>query len=145
LPPHQTDAEHTPWTVSAAAVCARWRTIVVSQSSSWTSIRYVDTSCDEPNGPKYETQLLRSARPFAHVQLTIEIGYNQDEDPSLKMFYDPPLLRTVYVNRGLWSFPVTMLLPWSQLSGYGGSNTWDGHPQALRSASNLVDCSLEIL
>ncbi|KAJ7788777.1 hypothetical protein B0H14DRAFT_2472407, partial [Mycena olivaceomarginata] len=198
LPPHQTDAEHAPWTVSA--VCARWRTIVMSQSSFWTSIRYVDTSCDETNGPKYETQLLRSGQSHLDVEfvvdewgdllpeeeailqlickhaghwetvsfsgprklfrllrrsiqdqltrlrmLTIEIGYNQDEAPSLNMFYDSPLLRAVYVNRGLWSFPVTMLLPWSQLSGYGGSNTWDGHLQALRSASNLVDCSLEIL
>jgi hypothetical protein len=50
LPPHQIDAKDAPWTVSA--VCARWRTIVMSQSSFWTSIRYVDTSCDETNGPK---------------------------------------------------------------------------------------------
>jgi hypothetical protein len=37
-----------------------------------------------------------------------------------------------------------MVLPWSQLLRYSGSNTWDGHLLALGSATNLVECSLEI-
>ncbi|KAJ7312357.1 hypothetical protein DFH08DRAFT_896834 [Mycena albidolilacea] len=77
-------------------------------------------------------------------RLSIEVDYNGNEALPLDMFHDAPLLRTVHVNRDLWPFPVAMVLPWAQLSGYSGSNTWSGHLHALHSASNLVDCSLEI-
>ncbi|KAJ7312372.1 hypothetical protein DFH08DRAFT_756381 [Mycena albidolilacea] len=82
---------------------------------------------------------------FAQLRrLSIEVDYNGDEALPLNMFHDAPLLRTAHVNRDLWAFPVAMVLPWAQLSGYSGSNTWSGHLHALLTASNLVDCSLEI-
>ncbi|KAJ7631302.1 hypothetical protein DFH06DRAFT_1479980 [Mycena polygramma] len=77
-------------------------------------------------------------------ELTIEMQYESDEIPSLKMFTDAPLLQRVTVNKGLWAFPVAMELPWSQLLRYVGSNTWDGHLGELSIATNLVDCSLEL-
>lgn len=64
--------------------------------------------------------------------------------PSLNIFNNAPLLQEVVANKLSWRFPVTMVLPWSQLLRYGGSNTWDDHLLALHSATNLVDCSLEI-
>ncbi|KAF7330743.1 F-box domain-containing protein [Mycena venus] len=64
--------------------------------------------------------------------------------PSLDMFSDAPLLQGVVANKTLWQFPLAMELPWSQLLRFGGSNTWEGHLHALHSATNLVDCTLEI-
>jgi hypothetical protein len=79
-------------------------------------------------------------------ELTIEIMHDQvnSEAPSLNMFKDAPLLQRVIVNKQLWLYPVTMVLPWSQILQYGGTNTWDGHLHSLGVATNLVDCSLEI-
>ncbi|KAJ7314365.1 hypothetical protein DFH08DRAFT_430011 [Mycena albidolilacea] len=76
-------------------------------------------------------------------KLSIEVEHT-DENHPVDIFHDAPLLQTVYVNREMWVFPVVMVLPWSQLSRYGGSNTWEGHRNALLGASNLVECSLEI-
>jgi hypothetical protein len=77
--------------------------------------------------------------------LTINIMSDElNEVTSLDMFKDAPLLQRVVVNKPLWSYPVTMVLPWSQILRYGGTNTWDGHLVALRAATNLVHCSLEI-
>ncbi|KAJ7648562.1 hypothetical protein DFH06DRAFT_1095302 [Mycena polygramma] len=42
LPPYRLNHEPAPWTVSA--VCARWRTIVISQPCFWTSIDLSDYS-----------------------------------------------------------------------------------------------------
>ncbi|KAJ7918637.1 hypothetical protein B0H13DRAFT_2435113 [Mycena leptocephala] len=77
-------------------------------------------------------------------ELKIEMLHFTDEVPSLDMFEDAPLLHRVFVNKSLWAYPVAMALPWLQLLQYGGCNTWAGHLHTLRSATNLVDCSLEI-
>ncbi|KAF7370270.1 hypothetical protein MSAN_00658200 [Mycena sanguinolenta] len=199
LPPHQQDAESAPWTISA--VCARWRSIVLSQPNLWTFIRYHDQDTHIPSGAdvlKLETQLLRSGQAPLHIdflvqehsddeeivqmmyahterwetasftgpeelcehlrsyiqgpfpqlrEVTIEIdkAYPSDDDNIvLDMFHDAPLLQAAFVNRESWATPVTMALPWSQLLRFGGRNTWEGHLAVLGSASNLVDCSLEI-
>ncbi|KAJ6456075.1 hypothetical protein C8R45DRAFT_1186917 [Mycena sanguinolenta] len=76
-------------------------------------------------------------------KLTIEIPL-EDEDAPLDMFHDAPQLRTVSVNRDSWNHPIALMLPWSRIQEYGRSNTWDGHLRALHSASNLVNCTLEI-
>ncbi|KAJ6519111.1 hypothetical protein C8R45DRAFT_1085163 [Mycena sanguinolenta] len=90
-------------------------------------------------------QLRRSMQgQLTHLRkLTIEIPYEYEVAP-LDMFHEAPQLRTVFANRGYWSMATLMELPWPQRLQYGGSNTWDGHLHALGSASNLVDCSLEI-
>jgi hypothetical protein len=81
-------------------------------------------------------------------ELTIEMEYDRndlgDDVPSLDVFSDAPLLQRVVTNKVRWVWPVAMVLPWSQLLRYSGSNTWDGHLLALGSATNLVECSLEI-
>ncbi|KAF7330935.1 F-box domain-containing protein [Mycena venus] len=76
--------------------------------------------------------------------LKVDMVYDADEITSLDMFHDAPRLQRVSVNRGFWEFPVAMILPWSQLLRFGGSNSWDGHLHALLDATNLVDCALEI-
>jgi hypothetical protein len=75
-------------------------------------------------------------------KLTIEMEY--DEVPPLDIFADAPLLQEVTVNKTSWFVDADLVLPWSQLLRYFGSNTWDGHLRALQGATNLVDCSLEI-
>jgi hypothetical protein len=197
-------SESAPWTVSA--VCARWRTIVVSQPRFWVSIGHSDLN--RISSIRLETQLRRSAElplnvnftvdhtfyhPSAEIrdlefrnleiickhaarweifsmsapevlfdrlqacvqdqlarlrELTIEMEYDGDDlgddVPSLDVFSDAPLLQRVVVNKSLWNYPLTMVLPWSQILRYSGTNTWDGHLVALRAATNLVHCSLEI-
>ncbi|KAJ7918621.1 hypothetical protein B0H13DRAFT_2269015 [Mycena leptocephala] len=194
-------SESAPWTVSA--VCARWRTTVISQPSFWASIHYHHDHSRSigTNTFRLETQLCRSKELPLNVEfsvlpeylmrpndldalkivckhagrwemvslsgpealylrlwrflrdqlrllreLTIEIMHDQvnSEAPSLNMFKDAPLLQRVIVNKQLWLYPVTMVLPWSQILRYGGTNTWDGHLHSLGVATNLVDCSLEI-
>ncbi|KAJ7894378.1 hypothetical protein B0H13DRAFT_1719328 [Mycena leptocephala] len=77
-------------------------------------------------------------------ELKIEMFYLTNEVPSLDIFEEAPLLHRVFVNKSFWAYPVPMALPWLQLLQYGGCNTWAGHLHTLRSATNLVDCSLEI-
>ncbi|KAJ7918640.1 hypothetical protein B0H13DRAFT_2187582, partial [Mycena leptocephala] len=77
-------------------------------------------------------------------ELKIEMFYLTNEVPSLDIFEQAPLLHRVFVNESYWAYPVSMVLPWLQLLQYGGCNTWAGHLHTLRSATNLVDCSLEI-
>ncbi|KAJ6481197.1 hypothetical protein C8R47DRAFT_1049878 [Mycena vitilis] len=198
LPPHRLDKDPAPWTVSA--VCARWRTAVISNPCFWTRIDLDYYSRVFTNIFRLEIQLQRSKElPLnvrfstldnafftsedaqklrllcehacrwqtvdisgpeelfdgleVHIQdqlpllseLTIEMLYESNEVPSLTKFENAPLLQRVVVNKGLWTYPVEMELPWSQLVHYVGSNTWDGHLDALSIATNLVDCSLAIL
>ncbi|KAF7365084.1 F-box domain-containing protein [Mycena venus] len=78
-------------------------------------------------------------------ELTIELEFDDDgPDVSLDMFSDAPQLQQVVANKKNWFYPIAMVLPWSQMLRYGGSNTWDGHLHSLHNATNLVDCSLEI-
>ncbi|KAF8216966.1 hypothetical protein K438DRAFT_1953844 [Mycena galopus ATCC 62051] len=92
LPPHQPDVQPAPWT--ASPVCMRWRAIVVSQPSFWTSICYArpsdqhssSTSSDdsdiilEPLRRKFETQLRRSG----HLPLNVEFNVNRWDDLTRK-------------------------------------------------------------
>ncbi|KAJ7699068.1 hypothetical protein B0H17DRAFT_1196644 [Mycena rosella] len=74
----------------------------------------------------------------------MEMYYDEADIPSLDLFECAPKLQEVFVNPELWNFTVTMQVPWPQLLKYGGSNTWNGHLDALRSGSNLVECTLEV-
>ncbi|KAF8216808.1 hypothetical protein K438DRAFT_1953704 [Mycena galopus ATCC 62051] len=112
--------------------------IICKEAGRWETVSF--------SGPDelYEDIGLFIQDQLAHLRkLTIEKWYTHEDTP-LDIFGDAPQLHTVSVNREAWAYPVTMTLPWSQLVGYGGSNTWDGHLDALQLASNLVDCSLEI-
>ncbi|KAJ7180973.1 hypothetical protein C8R46DRAFT_595986 [Mycena filopes] len=61
-------------------------------------------------------------------------------------FGDTPLLKRVDIHSApyLWSRPIDFVLPWPQLLQYSGSIAWDRHLFVLRSAGNLVECTLEI-
>jgi len=190
--------EPAPWTVSA--VCARWRTTVISQPLFWTSIdyTYVPRSLSRV---RLEAQLRRSGRMplsiefhtedtstmasedlhmlqmlcqhagrwekftiwapgvvYSHLagfiqdqltllrKLEVEMEYDEEDSmPPMDIFNDAPLLQEVLANKqSLFTYPLPLVLPWSQLLRYGGSNTWDGHLHALRTAYILIDCCLEI-
>ncbi|KAJ6582024.1 hypothetical protein B0H19DRAFT_522388 [Mycena capillaripes] len=70
---------------------------------------------------------------------------------SLDMFKNAPLLQrvAVYETELTWGdnpIPTTfipMTLPWAQLLYYHGMTTWDRHLRVLRSATNLVTCTLD--
>ncbi|KAJ7180805.1 hypothetical protein C8R46DRAFT_1319111 [Mycena filopes] len=80
--------------------------------------------------------------------LDLEVNFeNEEEDiiaASVDIFHNAPLLERVAVNRALWSYPLTMRLPWSQITRFGGSSSWAGHLRSLSVAANLVECTLEI-
>ncbi|KAJ6480887.1 hypothetical protein C8R45DRAFT_1004007 [Mycena sanguinolenta] len=77
-------------------------------------------------------------------ELTFVFNYDEEVVPSLDIFQDAPRLRRVAINKEQWYPPVRMALPWMQLSQFGGSGTWGDHLYALRSANNIVECSLSI-
>ncbi|KAJ7752783.1 hypothetical protein DFH07DRAFT_774308 [Mycena maculata] len=197
MPPYRRYAESAPWRVSA--VCARWRTIALSQPCFWTTIvidrfrptdrlsletqlsrtgnlpLHIAFDCEdvtifEPEekqfldiivqySVRWETVALNGPEELyssiqKHIQrrlpmlrtLTIEMFFQTDFPASdlLDMFACAPNLEAAFVNREMWSCPVTMELPWFQLSRYGASDTWNGHLHALRSCCNLVECTLDI-
>ncbi|KAJ7117467.1 hypothetical protein C8R44DRAFT_790783 [Mycena epipterygia] len=88
-----------------------------------------------------ELQRIRDRLPLLqelHIMMRAFPNY------SLDIFESAPNLRHAFINMGYFTSPITVRLPFSQLLRYGGSNTWQGHLDALPSACNLVDCSLEI-
>ncbi|KAJ7043780.1 hypothetical protein C8F04DRAFT_1073269 [Mycena alexandri] len=89
---------------------------------------------------RYPLALLRE------VEVRMRYKEDEDEDGSLDIFHDAPLLQKVVANKSHPEsrLPLTMMLPYSQLVRYGGSSTWSGHLDLLGNASNLVDCALEI-
>ncbi|KAJ7759128.1 hypothetical protein B0H16DRAFT_1534470 [Mycena metata] len=79
-------------------------------------------------------------------EVEVRMTYQGDENGSLDIFHDAPLLQKVVANKSYpeWNHPLTMTLPSSQLVYYGGSSMWGGHLDVLGNAGNLVDCILEI-
>ncbi|KAJ7928077.1 hypothetical protein B0H13DRAFT_2550968 [Mycena leptocephala] len=109
--------------------------------------RWETMSISGPNGLFSELQDSIEDQLSLLRELSITMVYEEDDTdivPSLSMFEDAPQLQRVSVNKILWALPVAMALSWSHLLYYGGTNTWTGHLYSLRSATNLVDCSLEI-
>ncbi|KAJ7763656.1 hypothetical protein DFH07DRAFT_812680 [Mycena maculata] len=192
MPPHHPCAESGPWLVSA--VCARWRTITLSQPLLWTVIDnserrtssfklkiQLDRSRDLPlnvtficedveictkhevemldilaqHSVRWETVTLSGPEAFYSgirnqiqrqfpILLKLDISMFRRKIPaSLDIFECAPKLQEVFVNRDYWAHPVSMTLP-SQLSRYGGCNTWNGHLATLSSCSHLVDCTLDM-
>ncbi|KAJ7440919.1 hypothetical protein B0H11DRAFT_2097326, partial [Mycena galericulata] len=74
----------------------------------------------------------------------MEIMVDSDTSAIQKMdaYELAPRLRDASVN--LSGHPVAAVLPFSQLLQYVARNTWGGHLSSLRSASNLVECALEL-
>ncbi|KAJ7019453.1 hypothetical protein C8F04DRAFT_1051739 [Mycena alexandri] len=67
-------------------------------------------------------------------KLGVEMVHESREAPTLAIFYNAPLLQQVSANRSwvpypFWGkiSPLSMVLPWSQLLRYCGSNTWARH------------------
>ncbi|KAJ7464485.1 hypothetical protein FB451DRAFT_439970 [Mycena latifolia] len=109
-----------------AQYCARWETAsIYGPEELYSAIEHH----------------LRRQLPLLR-KLRLEMFF-EDESSSLNLFDDAPELQEVYVNTILWNFPIALKVPWPQLLKYGGSNTWGGHLDALRSGLNLVECTLE--
>ncbi|KAF8217058.1 hypothetical protein K438DRAFT_1704190 [Mycena galopus ATCC 62051] len=129
---------------------------VVCDELSFDPARILDLMCQRAarwetasfSGPEELTELLRRyiKCQLTHLQkLTIEIYADEDDLWStIDAFHDAPMLQTVFFNRKNSHCPIVTVPRWTQLLRYGGSSTWDGHLDALRDASNLVDCTLEI-
>ncbi|KAF7370267.1 ABC protein [Mycena sanguinolenta] len=115
--------------------------LVCVHSGRWETVSFM--------GPKEICHQLRcpiqgSLPKLRKLELEIPLYNLSDEEDMSWVLREAPLLQAVFFNRKLWEFPLMMVFPWSQLSRFGGSNTWEGHLSVLHSASNLVDCSLEI-
>ncbi|KAJ7117473.1 hypothetical protein C8R44DRAFT_854355 [Mycena epipterygia] len=105
--------------------CARWRKISISGPFSL----YSELAC------------IRGHLPFLQ-DLTIISTPIGDAERSTDVFELAPNLQLAAIDMDRKSATVT--LPFSQLQGYFARSTWDCHLNALRSASNLVECALEI-
>ncbi|KAJ6456085.1 hypothetical protein C8R45DRAFT_580954 [Mycena sanguinolenta] len=116
--------------------------LVCAHTGHWETVSFVGpTELYEPLRSAIQGPLFQLRRLEIEIPLYI---YSDDEGNTPWELHDVPLLQTVSFNRTLWEFPLRMMLPWPQLSRFGGSNTWGGHLSVLCSASNLVDCSLEM-
>ncbi|KAJ7269731.1 hypothetical protein C8J57DRAFT_1130758 [Mycena rebaudengoi] len=74
-------------------------------------------------------------------KLKIEVD-SGDIPARLDMFEIAPNLQQVSVNKDFSTVPCAARFPFSQLRGYVGTNTWNGHLETLRTTSNLVELSL---
>ncbi|KAJ7269763.1 hypothetical protein C8J57DRAFT_1323259 [Mycena rebaudengoi] len=74
-------------------------------------------------------------------KLKIEVG-GGDIPARLDMFEIAPNLQQVSVNKDFCTVSCAARFPFSQLRGYVGTNSWNGHLETLRAASNLVELSL---
>ncbi|KAF7356223.1 hypothetical protein MVEN_00953700 [Mycena venus] len=109
--------------------CARWEKIRIQGPLSLSS----DLASIRGNLP-----LLRK------LQVLLEPP-PRHEAHSLDVFELAPSLREASVNMvDYWQAVVDVRLPFSGLLQYAGRNTWDGHLSVLHSASNLVECALDI-
>ncbi|KAF7370265.1 ABC protein [Mycena sanguinolenta] len=119
--------------------------LVCVHSERWGSVSFmVPKEVYRQLRPVIQGSLPRLRTLEIDIPLSVYDDWDEDGQDALWDLNDAPVLHTVFFNRELWGFPLTMSLPWSQLRRYGGCSEWDTHLDALRKAPNLVDCSLEI-
>ncbi|KAJ7464476.1 hypothetical protein FB451DRAFT_1561757 [Mycena latifolia] len=120
--------------------CLRWETFALSfqlENDEWDLgliqgrlplLRELDISMDPPEPGE---------------DASYDDPYPVPEFYTLDYFRDAPNLRHVSINEGC-SYKLSAKLPLPQLLRYHGNNLWAQHLDTLRSASNLVDCALEV-
>ncbi|KAF8126434.1 hypothetical protein K438DRAFT_1890614 [Mycena galopus ATCC 62051] len=119
----------------------RWETFSISGPTSLYTELHACT-----REPFALLRVLAVEMQYGHVDGQDD-GVEVDEDgdvPILRTFKDAPRLQQIAANKTHWPMPLSLELPWSQLLRFRGSNKWGGHLDALRSATNLVDCALMI-
>ncbi|KAJ7692983.1 hypothetical protein B0H14DRAFT_3045965 [Mycena olivaceomarginata] len=155
--------EPTPWT--ASQVCHLWRTVSLSQSSFWATINLdfgrmseMDRKTSTPF--RLKAQLKRSGTLPLRIDFASSIRGNlpllcklqvlchppdPDDECPVDVFEFAPNLRDVTVNmEGFHEDPVHVLLPFPGLQQYAARDTLDSHLRTLASASNLVECALDV-
>ncbi|KAF7361364.1 Carboxypeptidase [Mycena sanguinolenta] len=112
--------------------CARWEDVRLDGPVSWSS----ELACIRGNLPR-----LRKLRVLLWLS-------TQEEEPLVDVFELAPNLREASVNvepHHHSSGTIRVPLPFSELQQYVARGTWDSQLSALRSASNLVDCALDVV
>ncbi|KAJ6510540.1 hypothetical protein C8R45DRAFT_964458 [Mycena sanguinolenta] len=113
--------------------CARWEEVRLEGPVSWSS----DLACIRGNLPRLrKLKVLLWPRP------------REEQEPLVDVFELAPRLREASVNLERHHFlleTIRVLLPFAQLQKYVARGTWDNQLSALRSASNLVDCVLDVV
>ncbi|KAJ7918606.1 hypothetical protein B0H13DRAFT_1992179 [Mycena leptocephala] len=110
--------------------CARWEKVQISGPLALSSESGL--ACIRGNVPRLsKLQILFRPPP--------------DEERSLDVFELAPNLREASINMGYLGEPLDVMLPFSGLLQYAARNSWDKHLNVLRSASNLVECALEVV
>ncbi|KAJ7636864.1 hypothetical protein FB45DRAFT_907538 [Roridomyces roridus] len=183
-----------PWLVSA--VCARWRTICLSQPLLWSTVvverekwgccsvkrleSQLERSRDVPLNITFVCDIVTVSTPEQTNMLFIlaqhcqrwervtlfgseefilgvaeqvrgrldilsrlDINMYHERDVASLDFLEGAPIRDLFVNKRLCYRPVSVPL-FPQLSRYGGSNTWTGHLDMLRSCALLVECALNM-
>ncbi|KAJ6510542.1 hypothetical protein C8R45DRAFT_391911 [Mycena sanguinolenta] len=112
--------------------CARWEEVRLDGPVSWSS----ELACIRGNLPRLRKLEVLLWLPAA------------EEEPLVNVFELAPSLQEATVNvesHRHFLETVRVLLPFSQLQHYVARGTWGSQLSALRSASNLVDCALDIV
>ncbi|KAJ6592314.1 hypothetical protein DFH09DRAFT_1358042 [Mycena vulgaris] len=122
--------QHTPQSVGLlniiANYCARWETVEI-----W--------------GRPSLYLLLAGVRGYLPILRSLDVMldlFDGDAVPALDAFELAPNLYRATVNTG--GRAATVMLPFPQLQGYVASSSWDSHLDVLASASNLVECALQV-
>ncbi|KAJ6592312.1 hypothetical protein DFH09DRAFT_1358040 [Mycena vulgaris] len=112
--------------------------VIVSYCSRWQVVRISGRPLLYSNLARIRGQIpiLRD------LNVTLNL-YDEDEDQPMDIFELAPNLREATVNTRGWR-AATIMLPFPQLQRYFASSSWDSHLDALRSASNLVECALQV-
>ncbi|KAJ6592319.1 hypothetical protein DFH09DRAFT_1415389 [Mycena vulgaris] len=112
--------------------------VVASYCARWETVRFVGR-------PLLYSKLarIRGQIPILRdLDVTLNL-YDEDEDQPVDIFELAPNLRKATVNAGGWR-AATIMLPFPQLQRYCAGDIWGSHLDALRAASNLVECALQV-
>ncbi|KAJ6592320.1 hypothetical protein DFH09DRAFT_1273394 [Mycena vulgaris] len=110
-----------------ASYCARWETLqILGRTAFYCNLARIRGQLPSLRG----------------LDLTLNL-YGEDEDQTVDIFELAPNLREARVETRGWR-AVTVKLPFPQLQRYCAGSTWGSHLDALRSASNLVECALQV-
>ncbi|KAJ6582058.1 hypothetical protein B0H19DRAFT_1117441 [Mycena capillaripes] len=119
--------------------CGRWEKLEISfpmDGDHW----FLD--CIRGQLPSLRELSIKLYAYLHDVEDDREENIHSRDGYSCEYFEHAPSLREVSV---IWDkFPAQVRLPFPQLLQYRGTDTWDGHVMNLRSASNLVDCALNL-
>jgi len=114
--------------------------VLAQNSARWENIRIYG-----PLSLSVVLARIRGNLPLLRKLRVLFQVHPREEGHSVDVFELAPNLREAYVNmEENHQEPVDVMLPLSRLLQYAARNTWDGHLRTLRSASNLVECALDV-